>query len=276
MTTESAPSVPSTHYRIQPSVGVGIGVVLAYMIICFGIQISSGISYKDWFLNADNAYRTAVLPLAICSVLLIAFLLVARWDMVWRDPSRLAMSTLMKAVLIMFVVALVVRLAGIHWGDLPGDLVLAVALSSILVGFAEETLFRGIFLRCLRTNGRAEGVAALWTAIGFGLFHLPNVFLGSGLNGSFQIILAALSGGTLYLFRRNFGFIVPAMIAHGLWDFSTFLDANYGTLITTGLAFAITIAIAIIVLIILIKLARNEHIAVTPRGIISANTQPAT
>ena len=275
MTTEPAASAPTTRYRIQPSIGVGIGVVIVYMIISYGIQISSGIAYKDWFLNADNAYRAAVLPLAVCSVLLIAFLVVARWDMVWRDPGRLAMSVLMKSTLVLFVVAILARAAGIRWGDLPGDLVLAVALSSLLVGFAEETLFRGIFLRSLRTNGRAEGIAALWTAIGFGLFHLPNMFLGTGLQGSGQILLAALSGGTLYLFRRNFGFIVPAMIAHGLWDFSTFLDANFGTLILTGLAFVVTIAIAVIVFIVLIKLARNEHIAVTPRGIIGADTTQA-
>lgn len=275
MTTESAPSVPGTHYRIQPSVGVGIVVVLVYMAVSFGIQASSGIEYKDWFLNADNAYRAAVLPLVVCSVLLILFLLVARWDMVWRDPGRLTMSVLMKAALILFVVAILLRCAGIRWSDLPSDLVLAVAASSVLVGFAEETLFRGIFLRCLRTNGRAEGIAALWTAIGFGLFHLPNVFLGTGPGGLLQILLAALSGGTLYLIRRQFGFIIPAMIAHGIWDFSTFLDANFGTQLITLLSLVVTIVIAVIALIVLIQLARKEHVAVTPRGIIGASPQPA-
>ena len=220
--------------------------------------------------------ETAVLPLAVCSILLIAFLVVARWDMIWRDPGRLTMSVLMKSALILFILAIVVRLAGIHWGDLPGDLVVAVAISSILVGFAEETLFRGIFLRCLRTNGRAEGIAALWTAVGFGLFHLPNVFMGTGPGGCRQIVLAALSGGTLYLIRRNFGFIVPAMIAHGVWDFSSFLDVNYGTLILSSVSLILTIVIAIIVLIVLINLARNEHVVVTPRGIITASKQPAT
>ena len=275
MTTESALPATDTRYRVQPSVGVGIGVALAYMVVCFGIQASSGIDYEDWFLTADNAYRAAVLPLAVCSVLLIAFLAWARWDIVWRDPGRLAMSGLMKAVLIMFAVAIVVRVVGIDWGEVPGDLLLAVILSSVLVGFAEEILFRGVFLRCMRTRGRAEGMAALWTAVGFGLFHLPNIFIGTGAKGLGQILLAGLSGGALYLFRRNFAFIVPAMIAHGLWDFSSFLDLNYGATATTALSFLLTAAIAVAVLVILIKLARHEHDVVTPQGIVGVGHSPS-
>jgi hypothetical protein len=99
------------------------------MVVCFGIQLSSGIEYKGWFDNADNAYRTAVIPLAVCSVLLAAFLAWARWDIVWRDPGRLVMSTLMRTILILFAVAVVLRLVGIEWGDVPGDLLLAITIS---------------------------------------------------------------------------------------------------------------------------------------------------
>ena len=276
MSTEATESDASARYRVQPSISVGVGVVLAYMILGFSIQLSTGIDYKDWFDTADNAYRAAVIPLAASSILLIAFLSWARWDIVWRDPGRLVMTTLMKTILIMFVIVIVIRLVSNKWSDVPGDLLLAIVLSSILVGFAEETLFRGVFLRCMRTNGRAEGIAALWTAIGFGLFHLPNVFVGTGASGLGQIVLAALSGGTLYLFRRNFGFIVPAMIAHGLWDFSTFLEVNFGREVTGLVTFLVTIAIAIAALVVLIKLARNErNVAVTPRGIVTTATPSA-
>ena len=122
MATESAQQESSpTRYRIEPSIGVAIAAALAYMVVCSGIQLSSGIEYKDWFDNADNAYRTAVLPLAVCSALLAAFLAWARWDIVWRDPGRLMMSTLMRAILILFLVAVALRLVGIQWGDVPGD-----------------------------------------------------------------------------------------------------------------------------------------------------------
>ncbi|HEX3224001.1 MAG TPA: CPBP family intramembrane glutamic endopeptidase [Nocardioides sp.] len=60
---------------------------------------------------------------------------------------------------------------------------LAIVAAGVLVGFAEEMVFRGIFLRAMRAGARPEGQAALWTAVAFGLFHLPNVFLGTGLLG---------------------------------------------------------------------------------------------
>ncbi|MBD3925655.1 CPBP family intramembrane metalloprotease [Nocardioides cavernae] len=268
MSAESTERNAPTRYRVQPSIGLGVGIVIVYMAICFGIQLSSGIEYQDFFDTADNAYRTAVLSLAVCSVLLAAFVVWSRWDIMWRDPGRLAMSTLMRAILIMFVAAVVIRLAGLEWGDVPGDLLLAIACTSVLVGFAEEILFRGIFLRCMRTHGRPEGTAALWTAIAFGLFHLPNVFMGTGAAGLSQIVLAGLSGAVLYLWRRNYGYIIPAMIAHGLWDFSTFLEGNYGRDLVQVLTLLLTVAVAISALVVLIRLARNErNVVVTPHGV---------
>ena len=39
------------------------------------------------------------------------------------------MSTLMRTILILFAVAVVLRLVGIEWGDVPGDLLLAITIS---------------------------------------------------------------------------------------------------------------------------------------------------
>ncbi len=121
-----------------------------------------------------------------------------------------------------------VRLVGIEWALVPGRLLLAIVAAGVLVGFAEEMMFRGIFLRGMRTGGRSESRAMLWTTLAFGALHLPNVFLGTGVAGLAQVPLAALTGVTLYLFRRGFAAIVPAMVAHGLWDISAFLDLNHG------------------------------------------------
>jgi hypothetical protein len=55
------------------------------------IVASSGILYADWFTSAGNTWRAAVLPLAAGAVYLIAFVLWARWDGVFRDRPRLSM-----------------------------------------------------------------------------------------------------------------------------------------------------------------------------------------
>lgn len=90
------------------------------------------------------------------------------------------MTTAMKVAIYFFVASILVRVVGVDWGTVQAGLLLVVIASGVLVGFAEEMLFRGVFLRSLRTNGRTEAVAALWTAIAFGLFHLPNLLVGSG------------------------------------------------------------------------------------------------
>ena len=41
------------------------------------------------------------------------------------------------------------------------------------------------------------------------------------------MVLAALSGILLYVFRRYTRLLWPAMVAHGLWDISTFLAGGY-------------------------------------------------
>lgn len=222
MVTSSSPRAV-----LRPGIVAGIGIWMVYWLLTISIQLSSGIPYQDWFKTAANAWRTGVLSLAVGSFALLVLWRVLRWDHLWRDPTLLPTTRWMKAAMIFWWLAIGVRGFGIAWNEVPLDLLLAIIASGILVGFAEETLFRGFFLRGLREGGRTESSAAVWTAIAFGLFHLPNVFMGTGAIGLVQVVLAALSGSILYVFRRHFGTIWPAMLAHGMWDISTFLSTNY-------------------------------------------------
>ena len=176
---DTAGSAP--RYRIKPAPVVGVVVIVLYMLVVNGLQLSTGIPYREWTTTPGNTLRAAVIPLVAGSVLLVVFLAVARWDMVWRDPGRLPITGAMKAAMVFFIAAILVRLIGVRWSTVSLALLAAVFLTGLLVGFAEETLFRGVFLRSMRTAGRTEAVAALVTAIAFGLFHLPNMIFGAGL-----------------------------------------------------------------------------------------------
>ncbi|SES36110.1 hypothetical protein SAMN05216199_3112 [Pedococcus cremeus] len=258
----------SARYRIKPTPLMGVAMIVAYIVVVFGLQFSSGIPYVDWVSTPANGLRTAVLPLAVGSVLLVAFLAIARWDMIWRDPGRLPMTAVMKAALYFFVAAILVRAAGVDWGTVEVNLLLVVIASGVLVGFAEETLFRGIFLRSMRTNGRTEAVAALWTAIAFGLFHLPNLLVGSGPSQLVQIVLAALSGATLYAFRRYRGLLLTAMIAHGIWDSSAFLADSDGRDWLGPVSLALLAGGVVLGVLVLVSVWRTDKsTVVTPSGI---------
>lgn len=202
----------SRGYRVRPTVVVGAAMIVLHTVVVFGLQFATGLSYNEWFATAENGVRAGLIPLGVGAVLLIAFLAYARWDMVWRDPERLPLSTGMKTALWFFLVAIVLRLVFASWGEIDLELLLVIVGAGILVGFAEETLFRGIVLRTLRTGGRSEARAVIWTSIAFGLFHLPNLLTGVGAIQVAQIVVAALTGGILYLWRRYRAFILPAMV----------------------------------------------------------------
>lgn len=258
----------SSPYRITPTPLIGVAMIVAYIVVVFGLQLSSGIPYEDWVSTPANGVRTAVLPLTAGSVLLIAFLAIARWDMVWRDSSRLPMTTVMKVAIYFFIAAILIRLVGIDWSSVESRLLLVVIASGVLVGFAEETLFRGIFLRSMRTNGRTEAVAALWTAIAFGLFHLPNLVVGSGPTQLVQIVLAAITGAILYAFRRYRGLILTAMIAHGTWDMSLFLQDSDGRDWLGPANLLLLIGGLVLGILVLVSVWRTDKATVvTPGGI---------
>ena len=261
MTTDT---LRSPGRLIRPSVIVGIGAVLLYILVGFGLQIGSGIPYVDWFKSSQNAWRTAVIPLAAVSVLLLFFTLSTRWRYLWNDPFRLKTTTVMKVAMVYWWAVIALRLIGVKWGEVPLDLLLAILASGILVGFAEETLFRGIFLRCMREGGRNEAAAAVLTAVVFGLFHLPNVLFGVPLAGGLlQTVLAALSGLVLYAFRRQFGVIWPAMIAHGAWDISVFLTGSYQLPWLSDATYAILGLSVIMGIAVLVSILRTDRQTVT-------------
>jgi CAAX protease family protein len=255
--------------RIEPSIGVAVAVVIAYMVVVNSIQITSGIEYQDFFDTAHNAVRTAVVPLLVGNALLLAFVAWARWDIVWRDPEHLPMTTLGKVVIVLFMATILLRVIGLDFGAIDGRLLLAMLATGVLVGLAEELVFRGVVLRCLRTHRRPESSAALWTAVGFGLFHLPNVFMGTGLSGLGQIVLAALTGYALYLFRRWYAAIWVAMVAHGTWDVAAFLSGQYGRGSLDGAALLLNIVVAIACLVALVRsLRQDKGFTVTPTGVV--------
>lgn len=244
-------------------VWVAVAVLLGYIAVFYGIAQSSGIPYREWFANAGNATRSALIPLAVGSGFLFLCLGMLRWNAIWRDPVRLPTNRLHWILLLLFAGIILFRFVFIRWNEVPGDLLLVVFGVGVGVGFAEEMALRGFFLRGMRTDGRGEGRAVLLTCVAFGLLHIPNIFLGMGLMGLLQLVMAGLTGFILYLYRRRFAWIVPAMIAHGLWDISMFLSADYLSETMNYLSIALTFLMQILALVALIQFVRREQAPVS-------------
>ena len=184
--------------RIAPSPLVALGVIVAYAVVFTVVAIvPSGIPYADWFATGASTFRTAVLPLMAGAVVLVVFLWWARWDFVFRDPERLPMRRFYWAAVAVFVVAIVLHLVFVRWERLTPGLLLAVLAAGVLVGFCEETLFRGILLRSLRNGRRSEALCLVLTSVIFGLFHLSNLLNGSPVGAVASSRYSGLDGRDL-------------------------------------------------------------------------------
>lgn len=122
------------------------------------------------------------------------------------------MSWPLRIAVWLYALAIVVQFAVVDWGKPPLEMVAAVMVTGVLVGFAEEVLFRGIILRSLRT-GRSEAMAVLIVSVWFGLFHLMSILGGLDLVSALvQVVLTFAAGIAYYLFRRMSGLLVWAKI----------------------------------------------------------------
>jgi membrane protease YdiL (CAAX protease family) len=261
-----------TGPRIAPSVPVALALIVAYAVVFTAVAASSGIPYAEWFATGASAFRTAVLPLLCGAVLIVVFLLWARWDFVFRDPERRPMRPVYWVAVAVFVLGIVLHLVFVSWSRLTPGLVLAILAAGVLVGFCEETLFRGVLLRALRNGTRSEALCVLVSSLAFGLFHLTNVINGSALSAALtQVGLAATTGVILYLFRRTRGLLLAGMVAHGAWDISLFLPGGAGGVPGAFVSLALLVIVpALAVVALIVSLLRDRRLIVTPTGLVDS------
>lgn len=224
--------------RVEPSLKSGLAVAIGYTIVFYGLMILLGPSYDVLVKTADGVWKGAVIPLAAGSLYLVAVISFLRWDGIFKDQGRLSMTKLMWAAPILMLIGALLRFTAVSFGDISAEHVFAILCAGVLVGFAEETVFRGVLLRGLRSAQRPEVHVILISSGLFGIFHLSNWAAGAPLGGTLgQVVLAALSGSILYMARRGTGLLVAGMVLHGVWDMSAFLvgvneDSGAGVLLS--------------------------------------------
>jgi CAAX protease family protein len=129
--------------------------------------------------------------------------------------------------------------AGIGYpGMAPLLFFLALAL---LVGFVEETYFRGMILSALVPRGAWQAV--ITSSLLFGLFHLLNLAAGANLEATLLQFGYAVALGLMYAaLRLRTQTILPLILLHGLTDFFGFLAVS--TVETTSLPLLVVVVTA--------------------------------
>ena len=100
-------------------------------------------------------------------------------------------------------------------------------LSFLLVGVAEEIIFRGFLFNGMRKTGRLT-VAIVVSAITFGMGHIVNLLTGHATAETLVQMIFAVAWGFLFTFAYlKGGSLLPCIAIHGLIDaFSVFSRDN--------------------------------------------------
>lgn len=226
----------------------------------------SGVDYDAISASAGNAFKAIVFPvaLAVLAVLAVGW----RWGIrsIWHERSDLRLSSprwLLSLILILFLLSIVLGIGLAPWGDWSIGVVLLILAGTLMVGFGEEIIFRGFLLVGARQRYSELG-ALLITCLLFGLIHGANFLNGQAAGPTIrQILSAAFMGAAFYLMRRFTGYLVVAMLVHGLLDFSILVNGgpegggNDVTSALSGLPASIGVIVTIITVVIVFRRSRG-------------------
>ena len=219
--------------RLKPAVLAALGYIAIMAVAMFTSGHVFGIEY-------GTAEMTLVLlPFEV--VMSLYALVMARrifgdWQcgfgpvdgrgMWWIVPSFLVIAALFVALFLTGAIT-------------ASALVLAVIATTILVGFSEELVFRGIVLKgALPVLG--TGRAILLSAVLFASLHSVNVLAFLPLpNMLAQLVLTFIFSLVIACFALRVNSLVPVITYHALWDMVQFLgglwSADFGLLIPLGI-----------------------------------------
>ncbi|WP_374284316.1 lysostaphin resistance A-like protein [Lactococcus sp.] len=110
---------------------------------------------------------------------------------------------------------------GIRKNSLSLVAIFMVLLLALLVGIAEEYIFRGLILGGLVSSGKSVGFALIVSSLLFACTHFVNLFHNSFYNVGLQVLYVIPMGfliGLIYIKSNN---IVYAIIFHAIQDFSS-------------------------------------------------------
>ena len=170
----------------------------------------------------DLVSSQLVLALVAAPLFLLAVVAHRNWwrEVGFRFPSRLSELRLLWLPAL-FIAGFFVLVAAS--GLPPGKALGFIIINTLLVGFSEELMFRGILLHGALSRFSVIAAVAI-CAIMFGAVHALNgVLTGDFVAASAQALQATLFGVWIAALRLRLNSIWPVIVIHTLWDLGVFL-----------------------------------------------------
>lgn len=230
-----SPAAPPT--RVPITLGRAVAVVVLYAAVFLVAGLVSGVDYDEITDSTSNVWGFVVIPVGLGIVATLG--LTARWGWwhpLFHDDDPLTRPRWRWLVPGLICATILVTLIASPWHEFSTGLVLLILVGTLMVGFAEEIVFRGYLLVGARSRYTEVGAWFCSSAL-FGLFHGLNIFTGQAVGATLQqIVFAFVFGSGLYLVRRISGLLVVGIVIHGLWDFSSFLGPGRGDVTDGGVS----------------------------------------
>jgi uncharacterized protein len=216
--------------RVKPSALSSIVAILGYMVVVFSVWAAVGMEYDEVGDTLENVQKGVVLAVALGAVyLVIATTVLGWWKPAIHEPRKVGSKWMWSIPVLLFLGA-IANLATTKWGEIDGvgSYAAWLAIGTLLVGFSEELLTRGLAI----VGGRGsmhEKWVWVFSGVIFALLHVPNAFFGQSVSSTaLQVVFAFGVGLMYYVTRRLAGTLIVTMGLHAIWDFSVFIQDHSG------------------------------------------------
>lgn len=204
-------------------------MLVVYLAIYLGAGwlaslFDGGLDDEDLLSSVGSVFFQITAALIAGAVVLVAFCAYMGWTQEIFGRQPIYRSWWMWVAPIVVLVPVVLRVLGIEWGRHGFDVVALILVTGLLIGFVEELLSRGIGVKMLRDGGHGEWAVAALSSLVFALSHGINILTGQDFTTvAFSMVYAFAFGVLMYLTLRTTGFLVFAMLLHGVTDPTTIL-----------------------------------------------------
>jgi membrane protease YdiL (CAAX protease family) len=264
-----------------------VPVVLVYLALYLGAGKVLVLLTGDWgkgdlLDSTTTVFVQLTFALVVGAVILALFTAWMGWNSEIYGRQRIYRSWWMWLGPIIALMPIVLRALGFDWASRPVSVVALVMVSGLFIGFVEELLCRGIAVKMLRDGGHGELVVAALSSLVFAVLHGVNLLSGQALvTTGIQMFYTFGFGVLMYLTLRTTGFLVVAMVVHGLTDPTAVLansgisdaanTANISSLAALGGQLAIPIGFIGIILLLCVR-GRYGQTSKHPQGAGAAAT----
>ncbi len=216
-----------------------LAFLVAYMVIYLGSSFAGKLfpdqAEADLLSSPGAVFAQMTLPLLVGAAVLFGMSYYLGWNRELFGRQPIYTSWWMWLGPAVALVPVLLRVLGINWGGPSMSVVATVLLSGLLVGVVEELMYRGFAVKMIRAGGHGELAVAALSSAAFALSHSTNLIGGQAVTTvAFTVFYTFGFGVLMYLTLRVTGFLVWAMLVHGLTDPTTILASGGIDKVATG------------------------------------------